>query len=377
MMSGLGDLPTPGTPPFFPALLASIRAAAPGLPLDPVVMQALLLCLLAGDKNLILRTREEDVPSVSKLAASTLTSVFGYSTHKLKIRADSKQQTPPEFLRSLFLHSATPAPSSLSVSDDLGNASTTSARHKTVQKRRPRSRPSPPGGTISTTQRQLFQRSHSYPADDPASPLDATGLPSNLNSSSFASRIQHPDSLKTDLQRPVLRPPGVHTDPTPSLQRHFSYDALTLPSALVVTGLEDAGMPAQRSLLKVLSEKRVILEDDEGEWVWNLPDGFIVVYICVADPRERPAIHKSLLDRFAMSTTITLHPSTQQAIRYTLLHHRSHSTSPSIISPSAPIFPDTLLKSLRLLASSPPLFSLLSSATSPAAGRDTSDRSSP
>jgi hypothetical protein len=64
---------------------------------------------------------------------------------------------------------------------------------------------------------------------------------------------------------------------------------------LVVTGLEDASIPAQRALLNVLSEKRVILEDDEGEWVWNLPEGFIVVYVCVADPRERPAIHKSLV----------------------------------------------------------------------------------
>jgi hypothetical protein len=72
-MSGLGGasaLPHPGTPPFFPAVLASIRAAAPSLPLDPVVLQALLLCLLAGDKNLILRAREEDVGAVSKLTAS-------------------------------------------------------------------------------------------------------------------------------------------------------------------------------------------------------------------------------------------------------------------------------------------------------------------
>ena len=103
------------------------------------------------------------------------------------------------------------------------------------------------------------------------------------------------DSSKTDLQRPVLHPTGVHTDPTPSIQRHFSLDTLTLPSALVVTGLENAGVPAQRALLKVLSENRVILDDDEGDWVWNLPEGFIVVYVCVADPRERPAIHKSLV----------------------------------------------------------------------------------
>jgi hypothetical protein len=84
-MSGVGDagvgvaaigdagvlrLPHPATPPFFPALLASIRTSAPNLPLDPVVLQALLLCLIAGEKNLILRTREEDVASVSKLATS-------------------------------------------------------------------------------------------------------------------------------------------------------------------------------------------------------------------------------------------------------------------------------------------------------------------
>lgn len=72
-MSGVidpNDLPNAGTPPFFPSLLASIRGVAPSLPLDPVVLQALLLCILAGDKSLILRTREDDIGSVSKLVAS-------------------------------------------------------------------------------------------------------------------------------------------------------------------------------------------------------------------------------------------------------------------------------------------------------------------
>jgi hypothetical protein len=63
-------LPQVGTPPFFPAVLAGIRTAAPTLPLDPVVLQTLLLCLIAGEKNLILRTQEEDMASVSKLTAS-------------------------------------------------------------------------------------------------------------------------------------------------------------------------------------------------------------------------------------------------------------------------------------------------------------------
>lgn len=73
VMSGVIDLDSlaqPGTQSFFPALLSSVRNAAPSLPLDPVVFQALLLCLLAGDKNLILRTREDDIGCVSKLVAS-------------------------------------------------------------------------------------------------------------------------------------------------------------------------------------------------------------------------------------------------------------------------------------------------------------------
>jgi len=61
-----------------------------------------------------------------------------------------------------------------------------------------------------------------------------------------------------------------------------------------------------------------------------------------------------------MSTTITLHPSTQRAISYTLLHHRNSvfpTTSTSSSTPPVPIFPEKLLKSLQSLASPPPLFS--------------------
>jgi hypothetical protein len=53
-----------------------------------------------------------------------------------------------------------------------------------------------------------------------------------------------------------------------------------------------------------------------------------------------------------MSTTITLHPSTQQAIRHTISHHRSQTTPLSNNTSPIPIFPDTLLESLRSLASS-------------------------
>lgn len=85
-MSDFDSLPQPGTQPFFPALLSCIRCAAPSLPLDPVVLQALLLCLLAGNKNLILRTREEDIGYVSKLATSVSVQMFSCCHFNLIIR---------------------------------------------------------------------------------------------------------------------------------------------------------------------------------------------------------------------------------------------------------------------------------------------------
>ncbi|KAK0462781.1 hypothetical protein IW261DRAFT_1527274, partial [Armillaria novae-zelandiae] len=29
--------------------------------------------------------------------------------------------------------------------------------------------------------------------------------------------------------------------------------------------------------------------------VWNIPDGFMLIYVCPLNPRERPAIHKNLV----------------------------------------------------------------------------------
>ena len=59
-----------GTQAFLPALLSHIRnvAAPASLPLDHVIFQSILLCLIAGDNHLILRTPEEDVGLVVRLA---------------------------------------------------------------------------------------------------------------------------------------------------------------------------------------------------------------------------------------------------------------------------------------------------------------------
>ncbi|KIK09704.1 hypothetical protein K443DRAFT_81898 [Laccaria amethystina LaAM-08-1] len=59
-----------GTPAFFPAVLSHIRnhVTSASIPLDSVIFQSILLCIVAGDKHLILRTPEEDIGLVVKLA---------------------------------------------------------------------------------------------------------------------------------------------------------------------------------------------------------------------------------------------------------------------------------------------------------------------
>jgi hypothetical protein len=73
-----GDLlPLVGTPAFLPSLLSYIRNSSSGtLPLDPVIFQAILLCILAGDKHLLLHTPEEDVGLVARLAAWVSSALF-------------------------------------------------------------------------------------------------------------------------------------------------------------------------------------------------------------------------------------------------------------------------------------------------------------
>ena len=82
-----------------------------------------------------------------------------------------------------------------------------------------------------------------------------------------------------------------------------------LPKAVVVSGLEHTTTPSQRALMRVLTERRVVLsgydDDDDAmssgrdpdseDGVWNLPEGFIMVYVCKLDPHERPAILNGLV----------------------------------------------------------------------------------
>ncbi|KAF7361609.1 hypothetical protein MVEN_00504100 [Mycena venus] len=339
----------PGTPTFFPSLLAHARdLAPPSLPLDAVVFQSILLCLIAqpDSKHLILFAPRKDVRLIVKLAFLTLSSVFGFPTHRLKIRppsASPARASGAPFLRSLFLPWTTPVESQ---DETLSSKNTIASRNRTRNNatwarsfsRKPKRSFSESVGTTGTN-----------PFGDSHEGLSSASS-SMINPFSTAPR---PSSSKA--RGPL---PHAFSDPTPLRPKPERATALQ-PRALVISGLENATISSQRGLSRALAEKRVVLEDEDGDEgydeVWNLPDGFIMVYVCPIDARERPAIHKTLLDKFAMSATVSPHPLCTRSSGIVIvpqfgflphslppLHHHVHN--PLL---QQPLVPSGLLHDLR------------------------------
>jgi len=190
----------------------------------------------------------------------TLSKVFGFPTQKVRIRS---RHSPSDLLHSLFLSDKLPF-------------------------RRPCGRR--PGRNIPRTSSEPNELPHSTPLSKDNS---FDGVPSRQN---------------VPERRPQVRLPELHTDPQIST-RDFdaisvvSSDNLSLPKAVVITGLEHAGTPAQRALLQALSDQSFVLEDDP-ETVWRLPPDFMVVYVCANDAWERPKIHSSLVIMASFVTRI-------------------------------------------------------------------------
>ncbi|KAG1762893.1 hypothetical protein EDD22DRAFT_889454 [Suillus occidentalis] len=286
------NLPLPGSTLFLPSLLASIRSAAPGLPLEPVIIQVLLLCIVSGDRNLILRTREEDIGLVSRLATISLTSVFGCITHRLRCHADAKHHRS-----STTLHSRKSSfPMSMSFSSDVSRS---------------------------------IQHTSQLASDDPTASADGGPF--------TETRL----SLQTEPSVPNIGSSGnmaTHRRRT----SHINSDVLKIPSAIVVSGLEHASLPAQRAVLRTLIERKLAVSDNYSEiepgLQLDLPDDFIMVYVCRLDPYERPPIYNSLLDWFAFSTPINIQPSTRAAM-HNYQPHRTSTPSTALSSPSIPGYP--------------------------------------
>lgn len=113
-------------------------------------------------------------------------------------------------------------------------------------------------------------------------------------------------------QSPSFHPTSAQTDTSvqtlaSSIKTHLrnvsrgSAEALKLPSVVVVSGLELASLPSQKAVLRTLAERKIIVSDggifghDQDGLTLEFPDGFFMVYVCRADPRERPPVYKSLV----------------------------------------------------------------------------------
>ncbi|KAG6853777.1 hypothetical protein C0991_001488 [Blastosporella zonata] len=327
-----------GSSAFLPAALAYVRNSSSGnLPLDPGIFQAILQCMVAGDKYLLLHTPEEDVALVAKLAAWTLLSIFDLPTHRAKTGSRaipairSKDLTPPRdpnmFLRSLFL------PTNKCDASDLPKPKS--------RKRRP-----------------SFLRPASAPIDPPHPGKLFAGA-GHHNSASADTDTAPPLIIAAPQPRPFTH---AHTESIPHLYKEQSQPEF--PHALVLSGLEHATVREQVSLAQTLTRRQIVFEPIKPEHnlidsyqrrtpsrnhhdskhgntrfqtveydgTWNLPDGFILIYVCPWNSRERPNIHRSLLDLFAMSSTIFVQKHVRDALR--ALPFSSNSTSHSRIHSS-------------------------------------------
>lgn len=99
-------LGTPGMPDFFASILDFVRATAPDVPLDPVIFQAIVLCVMAGNKHVLLRPREEDITVVQNIAAlvSNSVSLPHASRHPpLPLVVFLRDLPPPDICRNIWL----------------------------------------------------------------------------------------------------------------------------------------------------------------------------------------------------------------------------------------------------------------------------------
>ena len=316
-----------GTRAFLLTLLGQLNSASlHPIPLDPVIFQSILLVLAAGHrKHLILKaTDPEEIGIIARTvewvslalntigllqvtSRQTLSTVFNLATHRLKIRAvnpksaDNNAVNPAIFLRSLFLSPSSSAEASYDErASSCGSVSQLAYRRSSsghFNKKQAHRWPSGSAGFTDPFADNLI------PPDSPVS----------------HSPIHH--TLHLDSTHSHRRAPIAHTRHSVSSQHSKSKHKARIPSgtgtttdrphvptALVVTGLEHASDMCQRALVRVLTEGRIALpktawldarlresDGEEEEESWDLPDDFIMVYVASWDPRERPAIHKSLV----------------------------------------------------------------------------------
>lgn len=340
------------------------------------------------------------------------------ATHKVKVRRQASSSRPKAgsvssadpaaFLRSLFLPSGTSSHSNHASQDEGSgeNAKLFGHHHHQTQAH------SRPAKYKVKQPHPEYARSRSFP-NNLASAAQAQGGTSSTSPDVLLMQniVPNPESSPTTnhFPLPILKPQPLHphalphafTDPLPLPPRRRRKSSqpkqLTqLPQALVMSGLEHASFSVQRTLISVLAEKRVVIEgprtnaalpnenskSPEGiagmtseDGIWNLPDGFIAIYVCAWDARERPAIHKTLvswfssifdiftyrvilpqLDKFAMSSNVFISQKVRHNWNMLLFPPSPRSLHSSYVSHSNPGSPSAGYPTALPPTHTPPIF---------------------
>lgn len=255
-----------------------------------------------------------------------MTTVFGFPTHKYKAKHDLNvlnkrqpldqhvQEQPTDFLRKLFFREKPPFRHS--ASGDRGHRD---------RARRSGGGPVPRRSSTLPTTSPTESAFHSTPAlpspmhtreSTADSQTDATSVASSrrvpLSPASTLRMRPHAPRMQTE-PTAVRRLPDVQAVPIPIADSHRSASHASVPSlpkALVMSGLENVQIPAQRLLLRVLQDRRVIIDGEHphgtqphdfgtvaAEATWDLPEDFFMIYVCPLDPHERPPILETLVSR--------------------------------------------------------------------------------
>ncbi|CAE6424825.1 unnamed protein product, partial [Rhizoctonia solani] len=240
----------------------------------PEITAALLTCIAAGYKHLIIRTPEDDIGRVKSLVTNTLSALTAPLTQRIRAK---EHHTPLSFLRSILISHSGHNPEHSFVSTIHGGHHHTKAHSPVRSKHR---------------------------AVSPISPPTSPSRPSSYPNVPTLELAQLRQLMPLNQLRPVSLPP----------RRKPS--AIRVPNALVVSHLEVTSRAVQKAFVEVLKSRIIIIDSDADDYGdtnvgigrWNLPNDFLLVYVHSGgrDDRERSPIIKPLIDVFGYSMTVVL-----------------------------------------------------------------------
>ncbi|KAL5507259.1 hypothetical protein ACEPAH_6715 [Sanghuangporus vaninii] len=316
---------------YYHSVLTRVLTLHPSLVADESLFQALLLALVAKRQGVIVRTPEK--AKVLTQIVNILHLLLGLSVVKLRLR-QSDRLSSDDFMRLLFLENPAHA-----------QATSRTSSRRTLNA----------GGNHASA----FRRSSSYPISSATDDTEfgLTELRNTLDkpSSEYGAR----SSLQSATLHEHQTLHRTQTDPTPASQddKTGGVSSRLFPNVLVVSGLEYTSEEVQSALWNAMSEGRISIgranqssrvnqKNSFSEGVWQLPSDFFVVYVCpLGNGYDRPPVHRSLVDRFAMS--IEAYPPTETSI-----DSRAPPVTPTDIkgAPLRSILSPLELADLRVLA---------------------------